>query len=178
MNNIVFLDLIFLILLVLMMIRGRVRGLLLEIFSWASLVLGILVAVYFYKTVGVLIREKYLPNLKALPDIIAFALLFIAVFLFMKMLQKILSDVVKGVKLGGVDRFLGTIFGFVEGLALISLVLFILSIQPLFDASTVLTESFFSKLILPLIERTPRINLNDFKDSVTLLYMSGWAKIV
>ncbi|MDR0719723.1 MAG: CvpA family protein [Treponema sp.] len=178
MNNVVFLDLIFLILLVLMIIRGRVRGFLLEIFSWASLILGILVAVYFYKTVGALIREKYFPNLKALPDILAFVLLFIGVFLIMKMLQKILSDVVKGVKLGGVDKLLGTVFGFIEGMVLISLVLFILSIQPLFDVSAVLEESFFSKLILPLIERRPKVNLNDLKDSVTLLCISGGAKIV
>jgi membrane protein required for colicin V production len=178
MNNVVFPDLIFLILLVLMIIRGRVRGFLLEIFSWASLILGILVAVYCYKTVGALIREKYFPNLKALPDILAFVLLFIGVFLIMKMLQKILSDVVKGVKLGGVDKLLGTVFGFIEGMVLVSLVLFILSIQPLFDVSTLLQESFFSKLILPLIEQRPKVNLNDLKDSITLLCISDGAKIV
>jgi membrane protein required for colicin V production len=170
MNNVVFLDLIFMILLVLMMIRGRVRGFLLEVFSWASLILGILAAVYFYKAAGALMREKYFPNQKALPDILAFLLLFIVVFLVMKMLQKILNDVVKGVKLGGVDKFLGTIFGLIEGVALVSLVLFVLSIQPLFDVSALLEESFLSKLILPLIERRPRVNLNDLKDSVTLLH--------
>jgi membrane protein required for colicin V production len=63
----------------------------------------------------------------------------------------LLKGIILRVRLGGADKFLGLIFGFLEGIAVISLILFLLGIQPLFDSSVILANSFFANLLLPLI---------------------------
>jgi membrane protein required for colicin V production len=151
MSNISFIDLIFLVIVALLLIRGRIKGFVAEVLSWASLVLGILAAVYLYKNGAEFIRTKMLQNVKYLPEIMAFLIIFLIVFLIFKMIQKVLKDIITGVKLGGVDKFLGTIFGFIEGVALVSLILFGISIQPFFDPSALLTESIFAEILLPFI---------------------------
>ncbi|AEF81446.1 CvpA family protein [Leadbettera azotonutricia] len=151
MGNVAFIDLVFLLLLVLLLIRGHIKGFIAELFSWASLVLGILASVYLYKNGAELIRTKILHNVKYLPEIMAFLAIFIVVSLVFKVIEKGIKEIIMGVKLGGVDKLLGAIFGFVEGIALISLLLFIISIQPLFDSSKLLQGSVFADLLLPLI---------------------------
>jgi membrane protein required for colicin V production len=151
MSNVAFIDLVFGLLIVLLLIRGHIKGLVAEVLSWASLVLGILASVFLYKNGAELIRTKMLRTVKYLPEIMAFLLIFLIVFLIIKMFEKVLRDVINGVRLGGVDKLLGTIFGFIEGLALVSLILFILSIQPLFEPSAVLQGSIFAEILLPLI---------------------------
>jgi membrane protein required for colicin V production len=153
MSNLALIDIIFLVLVVLFLIRGHIKGFIAELLSWASLVLGILAAVYLYKNGAVLIRTKMLQNVKYLPEIMAFLLIFLIVFLIIKILENILKEIINGVRLGGVDKFLGTLFGFIEGVALVSLILFILTIQPLFDASSLLQESIFAEVLLPFIIR-------------------------
>jgi membrane protein required for colicin V production len=151
MSNIAFLDLIFLLLVVLLLIRGNVKGLIAEVFSWASLVLGILAAVYLYKNGAEVIRTKMLQNVKYLPEIMAFLLIFLTVFLIFKIIEKGIKDIIRGVRLGGMDKLLGTIFGFIEGIALVSLILFVISIQPLIEPSKILQGSIFAEILLPLI---------------------------
>jgi membrane protein required for colicin V production len=62
-----------------------------------------------------------------------------------------LKSIIQGIKLGGADKFLGLIFGFAEGIVVVSLILFILHIQPLFDSSVLLSDSIFAGFLLPLI---------------------------
>jgi membrane protein required for colicin V production len=151
MSNIAFIDLVFLLLIIILLIRGHVRGLIAEVLSWASLVLGILAAVYLYKNGAELIRTKTLQNVKYLPEIMAFLLIFLVVFLVFKIIEKGLTDIIRGVRLGGVDKFFGTLFGFIEGVALVSVILFVITIQPLFEPSKVLQGSIFAEILLPLI---------------------------
>jgi membrane protein required for colicin V production len=150
MSNIAFIDLIFLLLLVLLLIRGNIKGLISELFSWASLVLGILAAVFLYKNAAEIVREKVV-NMKYLPEVIAFLVIFLVVFIIIKIVEKGIKDIIRGIKLGGVDKLLGTIFGFIEGVAVISLILFVISIQPLFDSEVILKGSLFAEILLPLI---------------------------
>ena len=144
-------DVIFIVLIVLFVIRCFLRGFIHEFFSIAAVVLGLIASLYFYKNGGAFIREKFMPDIKTIPEIAAFIVLFAVVFLVMKILEILLKDIIEGIKLGGADRFLGIIFGFVEGLVVVSLVLFIIRIQPLFDPGSLLSESFFAGAILPLI---------------------------
>ena len=92
--------------------------------------------------------------MKTIPEILAFIALFLIVFLVIKLLEIMLKGIINEIKLGGADRFLGIIFGFAEGLAVISLILFVVRIQPLFDPSSILSDSFFARLLLPLITGT------------------------
>ncbi|MCL2067767.1 MAG: CvpA family protein [Treponema sp.] len=144
-------DIIFIALIVLFTVRCALRGFIGEFMSMASVVLGLLAALYFYKKGGELIRSKYLPDMKILPLVIAFVALFVIVFITIRFLEKLLADVIDGIRLGDADRFLGILFGFVEGVIVVSLVLFIFSIQPLFDPDSILANSFFARVLLPLI---------------------------
>jgi membrane protein required for colicin V production len=142
---------VFLGLMGLFMIRCYLKGIISELLSMAAVVLGLLASLFFYKNGAAFIRANYLPNIKVIPEILAFISLFIIVFIIVKLLEILLKGVIEGVQLQSADHFLGIVFGFLEGLAVISLILFILSIQPLFNPSVLLTDSFFARILLPLI---------------------------
>jgi membrane protein required for colicin V production len=149
--NLPVIDIIFILLMLLLVVRCTLRGFVLELMSMAAVVLGLVGAFILHKNGGLLIREKYFPTLKIIPELLAFLAIFLIIFVVIKILEHILSDIIRRINFGGVDRFLGFIFGLVEGIILISLILLILSIQPLFNAEPLLERSFFAQFILPII---------------------------
>lgn len=144
-------DYIFFGLIALFVIRCYLKGFISELLSMAAVVLGILASLFFYKNGGEYLRIRFFPTVKIIPEILAFIALFVVVFLIVKIVEGLLKNVILGIKLGGVDKFLGLIFGFLEGLIVISLVLFVLKVQPLFDPQSIIADSFFARLFLPLI---------------------------
>lgn len=144
-------DIIFNCLIGIFMIRCYLKGFVSEIFSMAGIVFAVLAALYLYKNVGELIRNNYMPEQKIVPEILAFAGLLIAVIIIIKILEKMLVSIINNINLSGADSVLGLFFGFAEGIALISLILFLIKIQPFFDTSGLLAESFFARLLLPFI---------------------------
>jgi len=144
-------DFIFIGLIGLFMIRCFLKGFVSEILSMAAVVLGLLTALFFHKNGGEFLRERFWPGLNVIPEIAAFIILFIIVFLVVKIIEKMIVNIIERVSLSGANSFFGLIFGLVEGVVLISLILLLLKIQPLFDSSSLLQNSFFANLILPLI---------------------------
>lgn len=144
-------DFVFAGLIGLFIIRCYLKGFVSELLSMAAIVLGLLAALYFYKNGAEYLRGRFWPDLRTVPEIIAFAALFVFVFLAIKLLEAMLKGIINGIRLSGADRFLGIVFGFAEGLAVVSLILFLLKIQPLFDSSQILSDSFFARLLLPMI---------------------------
>jgi membrane protein required for colicin V production len=155
MNSLAVIDIVFLVLTCLLILRGGIRGFVREFLSWPTLALGVLGAVFFYRNGALFIERRFLPGMKVLPEILAFAGIFVIIFLAFKILEKILMDIVEGIHLGGVDRALGAVFGLLEGAALAAFVLFVLMIQPLFDPAAILGSSVFAKVLLPLIFNSP-----------------------
>ena len=151
MSNIPVIDMVFLILIALMVIRGYLKGFISEIFSWAALILAIWMAVLFHPAGAEFIRSKTMENVQYIPEVLAFIAIFLIVMLLVKMVGKVLKDVVMGAKLGGANKILGAIFGLVEGFTLVALILFLLTIQPIFDASNILANSIFAQILLPII---------------------------
>ncbi|MCL2809157.1 MAG: CvpA family protein [Treponema sp.] len=144
-------DIVFVALIGLLMIRCYLKGFVSELLSMAGIVFGLFASLYFYKNGGQFIREKFLPESEIIPEIIAFVLLFIIVCSIIKLLEKILLNIIDQISLTGADSFIGIIFGFAEGIVVVSLILFLLKIQPLFDSSELLDNSFFARLLLPFI---------------------------
>jgi len=144
-------DIIFFVLIGLFIIRCYLKGFVSELLSMAGFALGILAALYFYKNGADFLRERFWPDLKTIPEVISFLFLFVIVLIVVKFLAIMLKGIISGIKLGGVDRALGLIFGLAEGIAVISLVLFLIRVQPLFDPSVILSDSFFANLLLPFI---------------------------
>jgi membrane protein required for colicin V production len=155
MNNLTVIDIVFLVITFLLVLRGGIRGFIREFLSWPTLALGTLGAVFSYKNGALFIERHFLPGMKVLPEILAFIGIFVIIFLAFKILEKILRDIVEGIHLGGVDRALGAVFGLLEGAALTAFVLFVLVVQPLFDSSAILGSSVFANVLLPLIFSSP-----------------------
>jgi membrane protein required for colicin V production len=123
-----------------------------EFFSWAALVLGLLGAVFFYANGAAFIRERAMENLMYVPEILAFLVIFLLIGLVVRMLERLLLGVIMATNLGGANRVLGAVFGLIEGFALVALLLFVISIQPLFDPQSVIGNSIFAEILLPLID--------------------------
>jgi len=147
-------DIVFVGLIGLFMIRCYLKGFVSEFLSLAGFVLGILASLYLYKNGGELIKSRFMPDVNIIPDIIAFVLIFIFVFIVVKLLEHILIDIIDKVSLTSADGYIGIVFGLAEGIAVVSLVLFLLRIQPLFDPGVILDDSFFARILLPLITGT------------------------
>ncbi|MDR0313078.1 MAG: CvpA family protein [Treponema sp.] len=146
-----YIDIVFLILLILLTVRGFLRGFVAEFFSLGAPVLGILAGFLFYKNGAQFLRNRYFPDWTVLADIAAFVAIFLIVFLICKIIQKIVSDVVNGMNLTTLNKVLGAVFGLAEGIVAVALVLFVIVIQPLFDPSAVLNGSIAAGIILPFI---------------------------
>jgi membrane protein required for colicin V production len=144
-------DIIFVALIVIFTLRCALKGFVSELLSMASVVLGLLAALYLYKRGGEFVRLTFMPGLNIIPEIAAFAALFLIVFITVKIVEAMLKGIIEGVRLGAADRFVGILFGFVEGLIVISLVLFLFSVQPLFDPAPILEHSFFAAMLMPFI---------------------------
>jgi membrane protein required for colicin V production len=153
----------------LLVIRGTLRGFISEFMTLASLVLGALGSLFLYRPCAVFLRDhglqafvegvpaflqRLLPALvRNIPEILSFALIFVGIFLMVKLVEYLLTDIIQRVSLGGVDRFLGFLFGLAEGAVLISLLLLALKLQPVFDVESLLEGSFFAGIFFPLITR-------------------------
>ena len=144
------LDIAFTILIVLLSLRCFFRGFITELMSMASLVLGLLAAFLFHKPASAFVMKKWLPDSAILADIIAIAALFVIVFVAIKILERIMQDIISAVDLGDIDRFIGFLFGFAEGVLLVTLIVWLISIQPLFDPRSLLESSVIARILLPL----------------------------
>jgi membrane protein required for colicin V production len=168
-SSLAVIDYVFIGLALLLVIRCTLRGFISEFMTLASLVLGFLGSLFLYRSGAAFLRgrgleamtkkipgivQKLLPALvRNIPEIISFVLIFAVVFAIVKLVEYLLKDIVQRISLGGVDRFLGFLFGLAEGIMVISLVLLVLTMQPVFDAGPLLEGSFFAKLLLPVITR-------------------------
>jgi len=153
--NLSVIDVIFILLISLFMIRCFLKGFISEVLSMAAIILGLYASIFFYKNGAEFLRENYMPDSGILSEIVAFIALFLIIFIVVKLLEIMLKGIIRGVKLGSADRFLGLIFGFAEGIVVVSLVIFILQIiKPIYDSTDLLSDSIFASFLLPLITGT------------------------
>jgi len=152
------LDVVFISLIGLLMIRAYLRGFVTEIFSMAGIVLGLYAAVFFYKNGAVFIRNRFWPDLQIIPEIVSFICLFLIVLIIVKLLEKILNDIINRISLTGANSVLGLLFGLIEGIILVSLIVLVLNlIKPYLDTSGILSSSFFARLLSPLVIEVPNV---------------------
>ena len=145
------LDMAFIILLGLLVLRGFLKGFTGEFFSIASLALALIVSFFFFKNGAAFLRARYI-QAPFFPEILSFLGIFVVVFIAGKIIEHIVKDIMERLHLQTFDKVLGIFLGFAEALALIVLVLFLLAVQPLFDPVPLLGQSLFARLLLPLME--------------------------
>jgi len=144
------LDIIFIILLGLLVLRGFLKGFTGEFFSIASVALGVIAAFFFFKSGAEFLRSRYL-QMPFLPEILAFLAIFIIVYIAGKFIGHIIQDIIKRLNLHTFDKVLGIFLGLAEAFAVIIIVLFILVKQPLFDPAPLVGKSIFAWLLWPFI---------------------------
>ena len=134
-------DYIFVFVIILFAILGVVKGFIDNVFGKLSWILGILGAFFFYDTVARNVLSGISNHIAA--NILAFIIIFVIVFLIIKMIQVIIGRMFELPVLNSLDRALGFFFGVVEGLAVVTLIIFLLCNQPFFNIDNLFDNSFF-----------------------------------
>lgn len=147
--NIAVIDIVFASLVLILVIRCALRGFIEEFMSMAALVLGVMFAVLFFRAGASFVTGTL--GIKVLPELVSFVGLFLIVFVLVKLLEKIIGDIIERIDMAGLDKGLGIVLGLVEGVLLVSVALFVLSVQPLFDPSNLLEKSLFAKYLMPFV---------------------------
>ncbi|MHB9294600.1 putative membrane protein required for colicin V production [Pillotina sp. SPG140] len=150
-------DVILGIVLIILILRSALRGFVEESFSLAAGLLGMWVALLLYRNGANFIRLQFNTDLRIVPEILSFIILFFIVFGAIKLLQSMIKDIIRRINVGTADHFLGALFGILEGLTVAALVVVLFRLQPIFDAQPLLAESFFAKMFANLTV-TPFIN--------------------
>lgn len=143
------LDWILVGLLVLTVARGLFRGFVTELLSIAAPLVGLLAALLGYKPGAALLAGKL--GVTIFPSVLAFVALFLLAFLLVKLLAAMLKEGLEALNLDKADKVLGALLGLLEGLVAASLVLLLIELQPIVDATELLKGSFFARLLLPLV---------------------------
>jgi membrane protein required for colicin V production len=148
-------DIVFLLLLVVLAIRGAIRGFVTEIGSVAALVVGLGGAILFYKPLAALIGRMF--GTSMWNPLIAFLVLFLLLYLVIKALEHLLHAVFDKLNLERLDRAIGFFLGLAEGLLAVCVLLFLLRWQPLFDTHRLLEHSLFDRFLAPILPSPQRI---------------------
>ena len=143
------LDIVFLVILAVSAIRCTIRGFVEELFTFASVFGSILAAVLFYRPLGRLVDTVIQPSVWN--PFIAFLLIFLVLYLFFKLIERILHNFIDKVELERLDQSLGLFLGIIEGLFLIIAIVFLLKIQQFFNIGTLIEDSFIGKIIVSVL---------------------------
>jgi membrane protein required for colicin V production len=109
------------------MYKGYRKGLIIELASLAALLGGIYAAIHFSDNFTTFLKsfldleDKYI-------NIIAFALTFFVVVIIVMFVAKILDKIISAVMLGFVNRIIGTAFGVVKAVILLSFLILLIEI--------------------------------------------------
>lgn len=137
------LDLVFITVLIIAIIRGYRRGLIVGLFSFVALIIGLaaaiklstVIAAYIGKTVKV--SEQWLP-------LLAFAVVFLVVVLLVHLAARLIEKSVQLVMLGWLNRLGGIIFYIVLYVIIFSVVLFYLEQMKVLSPSTINHSATYS----------------------------------
>lgn len=144
-----FIDVIFIIIMLLFGVICAAKGFIKEVFGKGAIVLGIWFAILFYKKLVPYV-SKYI-DFKFLSIAIAFLLIFLVVYLVMMIIRQLVSSIFENEIFSSLDKVLGFVFGVLEGLAIVAVILIILSGQTWFDVSKLLDSSVIYKLLKGII---------------------------
>jgi len=162
-------DIVFMVIIAVSALRCAARGFISEILSMAAFIFGMLAALLFFRQGGALVRGWFMPDVKIVPEVIAFIAFFLIVYIIVKIVEITLKSIIEGIRLGGLDHLLGFFFGCVEGIVIVCLILFLISIQPFVDSDIVLEKSILAKIFLPLITGNKKVIM----ESIARLEMPG-----
>ncbi len=129
---------------------GVIRGFVSELFKTGTPIVSLMLAIFFYKKLYAYVNRGITNEMGAI--VVSFLAIFVASFLILKIIEAILKGVVEGEIMGSLDHILGLAFGFVEGVIVVSFILIILTCQPWFDTSKILSESYIFGILQNILQ--------------------------
>jgi len=142
-----FIDIIIIIFVLVLCIRGYLRGFVNELFSLLIIGVGLTFAFLFYRPLSGIFLE-FLENTD-LSLIFSFFSIFILVTLFFIIVRNIIVQFVERMNLTDIDAFLGVIVGLFKGLLICGFILIFLKYHPVLRIDEVIVRSF----LYPYLER-------------------------
>ncbi|MCQ2588883.1 MAG: CvpA family protein [Treponema sp.] len=148
-------DIVFIIIILIFAITAAAKGFVKEIFNKISWIAGIIIGCLFAKKLQPFLVGTVKNEFLAL--LAAFLLIFIVVFLVIQIIKTIIGQAFEGDIMKGLDKSLGFFLGIVEGFAVVMLIIIISNGQTLIPVEGIFANSFFYKLIQPLIPSTTNL---------------------
>ena len=161
--NIAFIDMVFIVIIVACVLLSVLKGFVSSFFGKATFIVALLLGIFLAPKLDVFV-SNYI-NIPFLTTVISFLLVFIVSFLVLKVIQLIIKSIFSGEIMGSLDKALGFFWGLFEGLLIVGVICVILIVQPFFDLSELLSNSFFASKILPLF-----VNTESIKASINITY--------
>lgn len=156
--NFTVIDWFFSVIVVIFSIIGLSKGFIDNIFGKLAWILAIVCGCLFYDDAATLILSSV--DNSFLQKVLAFLIVFVCVFLVIKIIQSIISKIFEWNILKSLDRTLGFFFGIIEGLVVVGLFIFLLSVQPFFSTEKLFENSFFYGLVNSIFISTKENSIN------------------
>lgn len=133
-----------------------IRGFVTEFSHMGGLIAGFLVGIMFTSSLSVKLAEV-IPV--ALPlwvlALIAFVILTLIGYLVIRLLGNAVETIVDSFHLGAIDNILGFFWGLLSSLFFIAVIIYVLSLQTVFDLSNLFSSSvFITRVIEPMLPET------------------------
>lgn len=112
------------------MFLGFRRGIIAEILTLVGLVSAIFIAIFWYTELSLFLIKQFKWN-QTLSNVLSFILIFLAVIIFFRLLENILSHITALLLLNWINNLGGAVFGLIRGTIIIGLILFLFNFIPL-----------------------------------------------
>jgi len=121
-----FLDLLIIVFVLVFVILGYRKGFIISLATIAALILGIYLAVNFSNFMDKFLLEYFKPSKTWLP-ILSFTITFLLVVIGVLIIARLMEKAVDVVGMGFFNHLGGAILGFIKGIVLCSIILFIIT---------------------------------------------------
>jgi len=155
-----FFDIIVIVILGYCLIRGVFRGLIKELSSIIGVLGGFYAAFTYYMLVAKLL-SKWITNTGYL-NILSFLIIFCGVFIIISILGVIINYLLKIAFLSWLDRILGSVFGAMKGILIVSVLLIALTAF-LPKGTPVIKDSLLSPYVTLVSEKIAKVVSKDMK---------------
>ncbi len=141
------LDIIFLCLMLLVIVKVTLVGFITEFFSKAAVLIGTAGAILLYGRFSPYVI-RFIGN-DGFPDVIAFLMIFIVLYLAVKLVQQLAGTAMQGESLTNLDHALGFFLGIAEGILLVIVILIVMRKQVWVDTDFLVDTSLFARILEP-----------------------------
>lgn len=155
-------DWLILIVLIMSVVSAAKTGLIVEVFSLAGLILGLLMASWDY--------QKLTPwfgswiHSRSLVEIFSFLAIVLGVMIVAAIAGRVVRWSVKSIGLGWMDRLAGAAFGFVKGCVLVTIA--VMAIAAFWPRATWFRQSRFAPGFLAMARRAAVVTPSDLGDRI------------